>query len=123
MGQALKVIRKILFKCILNMKILIYFQLRIESIWWTILKMLISMLKETLHFWKLFYLGYVWTPWSRENINNNNKFKFVQHKNWLKWALLNFKTLSAQRKTCVFAKSLFHNLTFRIQGATIVVDN
>ena len=73
--------------------------------------------------WNIFCLGYVWTSWSRENINNNNKFKFVQHKNWLKWALLNFKTLSAQRKTCVFAKSLFHNLSFRIQGATIVVDN
>ena len=62
------------------------------------------MLKEILHIRNLFCLGYVWTSWSRENINNNNKFKFVQHKNWLKWALLNFKTLSTQRKTCVLQK-------------------
>ena len=44
-------------------------------------------------------------------------------KNWLKWALLNFKTLSTQRKTWVFAKSLLYILTLRLHGEEIVVDN
>ena len=45
-------------------------------------------------------------------------------KNWLKWALLNFKTLSTQRKTWVFAKSFLYNVTLRLHREDIVVvDN
>ena len=85
--------------------------------------MLNLMLKEILRIRNLFSLGYVWTSWSRENINNNNKFKFVQHKKLVKMSFAKFQDIINTKENMRFAKKLFYNLTFRLHGEAMVVDN
>ena len=54
--------------------------------------------------WNKFCLGYVWTSWSRENINNNNKFKFVQHKKLVKMSFAKFQDIINTKENMRFAK-------------------
>ena len=84
------------------------------------------MLKEIIYIWNYLFGGiYIYEHHEVVRILitiiSSNLYNI---KNWLKWALLNFKTLSTQRKTWVFAKSFLYNVTLRLHREDIVVvDN